>query len=188
MKFIFIFGPQAVGKMTVGQELEKKTGFKLFHNHMTIDLLVPFFGFSPKMWKLANHFRMEIFKEAAESNLDGIIFTYVWAFNEKEDWDFVDSVCGIFESRGADIYFVELEAGLDERLRRNRTPNRLANKPTKRDVAGSEAELKESMDQYRMNSLPGEITRKHYIKINNAHLSAEETAETIVKKFTLKET
>ena len=187
MKFILIFGPQAAGKMTVGQELEKKTGLKLFHNHMTIDLLVPFFGFSPQMWRLANHFRMEIFKEAAAGTSDGLIFTYVWAFNQKDDWDFVDNVCEIFESRGADIYFVELESGLDERLWRNRTPNRLANKPTKRDLASSEAELMESMDQYRMNSFPGEITRKHYIKINNTLLSAEETAETIVNKFNLRE-
>ena len=36
MKFILIFGPQAVGKMTVGQELQKITGLKLFHNHMTL--------------------------------------------------------------------------------------------------------------------------------------------------------
>jgi shikimate kinase len=28
MKFVLIFGPQAVGKMTVGMELEKSTGFK----------------------------------------------------------------------------------------------------------------------------------------------------------------
>lgn len=33
MKFILITGPQAVGKMTVGQELEKITNLKLFHNH-----------------------------------------------------------------------------------------------------------------------------------------------------------
>ena len=39
MKFILIFGPQAVGKMTVGQELAKITNLKLFHNHMTIDLV-----------------------------------------------------------------------------------------------------------------------------------------------------
>jgi shikimate kinase len=32
MKFIIIFGPQAVGKMTVGHELEKTTKLKLFHN------------------------------------------------------------------------------------------------------------------------------------------------------------
>ncbi len=34
MKFVHIFGPQAVGKMTVGQELVKITDLKLFHNHM----------------------------------------------------------------------------------------------------------------------------------------------------------
>ena len=36
---IMITGPQAVGKMTVGQELAKLTNFKLFHNHMSIDLV-----------------------------------------------------------------------------------------------------------------------------------------------------
>lgn len=45
MKFILIFGPQAVGKMTVGHELEKITSMKLFHNHQTIELLYPYFGF-----------------------------------------------------------------------------------------------------------------------------------------------
>ena len=48
MKFILIFGPQAVGKMTVGQELEKLTDLKTFHNHMTIDLVSSFFDYSTK--------------------------------------------------------------------------------------------------------------------------------------------
>ncbi len=33
MKFILLFGPQAVGKMTIGQELAKITDLKLLHNH-----------------------------------------------------------------------------------------------------------------------------------------------------------
>ncbi|HDV8366653.1 TPA: AAA family ATPase [Bacillus cereus] len=48
MKLILIFGPQAVGKMTVGQELATLTGLKLFHNHMTIDLVSPIFDYSTK--------------------------------------------------------------------------------------------------------------------------------------------
>ncbi|EEK72964.1 hypothetical protein bcere0007_22780 [Bacillus mycoides] len=48
MKFILIFGPQAVGKMTVGHELEKITDLKLFHNHMTIDFVSSFFDCSTK--------------------------------------------------------------------------------------------------------------------------------------------
>ena len=43
MNFYMLIGPQAVGKMTVGQALSKKTGAKLFYNHMTIDLVDCFF-------------------------------------------------------------------------------------------------------------------------------------------------
>jgi shikimate kinase len=49
MKLIIIFGPQAVGKMTVGQELGKITNLKLFHNHMTIELVSPFFSTAKKI-------------------------------------------------------------------------------------------------------------------------------------------
>lgn len=45
---IMITGPQAVGKMTVEQELAKLTNFKLFHNHMSIDLVNNFFSYSTK--------------------------------------------------------------------------------------------------------------------------------------------
>lgn len=38
MKLVIIFGPQAVGKMTVGQELEKTTNLKLFHNFLVMEV------------------------------------------------------------------------------------------------------------------------------------------------------
>ena len=41
MKLVIIFGNLAVGKMTVGQELAKITNLKLFHNHMTIEPVIP---------------------------------------------------------------------------------------------------------------------------------------------------
>ena len=47
-KLVLLTGPQAVGKMTVGQELAKITDLKLFHNHMTIDLVSNFFSYSKK--------------------------------------------------------------------------------------------------------------------------------------------
>jgi hypothetical protein len=42
---VFIVGPGAVGKMTVGAALAARTGLKLFHNHQTIDLVLPYFAF-----------------------------------------------------------------------------------------------------------------------------------------------
>ena len=45
-----------------------------------------------------------------------MIFTYIWAFDLQEDWDYIHHVENIFESKGGTVYFVELEAELDERL------------------------------------------------------------------------
>lgn len=185
MKFVLIFGPQAVGKMTVGQELEKITGLKLFHNHMTIELLEPFFGFSPEMWSLSNQFRTEIFKAIAKGKQEGLIFTYVWAFDQQEDWDYVDNICKLFESKGASVYFIELEANIEERLERNKSPHRLEHKLTKRNVEWSETELKETMKKHRLNSYEGEIEKENFIKINNTNLSPKEVAKQISERFHL---
>jgi len=186
MKFVLIFGPQAVGKMTVGHELEKITDLKLFHNHMTIELVLPFFDFGTEPFqRLVDLFRWEIFEEVSKSDLYGIIFTYVWALDQQADWDFVERVCSLFESRGGEAYLVELEADLETRLERNRTPHRLKHKPSKRNMEQSERNLIETMKNNRLNSLEGEIQRKNYIRINNTHLSPAEVAQIIKEKFQL---
>jgi len=186
LKFVLIFGPQAVGKMTVGEALQEKTGLRLFHNHMTIELVSKFFGYgSPQGKALVHSFREQIFDAVAESDLPGMIFTFVWAFNMQKDWDYVANVVEKFESRGAEIFFVELEADVDERLKRNRSEHRLQEKPTKRNVEWSEGDLLNSLKKYRLNSLPGEIDRKNYIRIDNTRLSPEETAERIAESFGL---
>ena len=73
-KFVLICGPQAVGKMTVGQELAKLTGLKFMHNHETIDLPLKFFEFkSEQRERLTDLFRFSIFEEVAKSDLKGMI-------------------------------------------------------------------------------------------------------------------
>lgn len=47
---------------------------------------------------------------------------------------------------------MELEADIDERLERNKSPHRLENKPTKRNIEWSENKLKESMEVARLIS------------------------------------
>ncbi|RCW74929.1 AAA family ATPase [Saliterribacillus persicus] len=183
MKLVLLFGPPAVGKMTVGQELEKQTGLKLFHNHMTIELLHPFFGFSQEMFRLSTIFREGIFKSFIKTDHDGMIFTFVWAFDQDEDWKFVESMCNIFTAEDADIYFVELEADTDERLERNKTPNRLEHKATKNNLEASEQNLLNMEKEHRMNSKNGELPYNNYVRINNTHLSAEEVAKRIRKEF-----
>lgn len=186
MKLVHIFGPQAVGKMTVGQELAKQTNLKLFHNHMTIDLVSQFFDYSTKEGKrLVQLFRQEIFEEVSKSNLYGIIFTYVWLFDMESDWEYVKQVSNLFESRGGTVYYVELEADVHERLERNKTPNRLEHKAKKRDLVWSENDLRRTMEKHRLNSYEGEINFSNYIKINNTNISAEKVARMIKEKFSL---
>lgn len=185
MKFVLLFGSQAVGKMTVGQDLSKITDLKLFHDHMTIDLLEPFFGFSSEMWKLSTLFREEIFKLFSKSDKYGMIFTFVWAFNQKEDSGGIEKMCNTFSSQGAEIYLVELEAGVEERIKRNKTPNRLKQKPTKRNIKQSEQNLLSTMDTLKLNSEEGEIEKENYLRIDNTELSSVEVARMIKSRFKL---
>ena len=186
MKLVIIFGPHAVGKMTVGQELAKITDLKLFHNHMTIDIVADLFENMPQeRRRLTEMFRNEIFKSFASSNEYGMIFTCMWALERKDDWDYIDNLENMFKSNGAEVYYVELEADYDIRLQRNKTENRLLNKPSKRNIEKSENLFKDIENRHRLNSYPGEIKKENYIKINNTHVSPENIAKIIKDRFRL---
>ena len=90
MKLLFMIGNAAVGKMTVGQELMKLTGLRLFHNHMTIEPVIEIFG--QYNGKAINRLRQVVFEEFAKSDCYGMIFTYMWAFDQKADWDCLSSL------------------------------------------------------------------------------------------------
>jgi hypothetical protein len=186
MKFVLLFGPPAVGKMTVGRALANLTGLKLFHNHMTIELVLPFFDFgTPAHNRLVGLFRKSIFNEVAQSNLKGLIFTFVWALDLKSEEKYVDKIIKIFEGAGAEIFYVELEASLEERLQRNKSPERLEHKPSKRDLANSERIMLEHVKSYRFNTAPNEFKRKNYLKIDNTQRTAHEVAQIIKSNFNL---
>lgn len=183
MKLLILIGNSAVGKMTVGQELEKCTGMRLFHNHMTIELALRLFGYYHH--GLVNRLRRDCFEEFAASDQYGMIFTYMWAFDQQGDWDYIQEVTALFERHGAEIYYAELVAPQEVRLARNTTENRLKNKASKRDLNESRERLLRDDSKYRLESLPGEIPFEHYIKIDNSSLSPQEAARRIQQRFQL---
>jgi len=183
---IILFGPPAVGKMAVGHELERLTGLRLFHNHMTIDLVLRFFAFgTPAFHRLVSEFRTRILEEVVESDLPGLIFTYVWALDQPEDKAFVDQLTRVFEARGASVYFVELEATQEERLRRNETELRLAEKRPKRDVVRSRELLLHADQNHRLNSGGEFFYPERHLRVENTTLTPEEAAEQIVMQLAL---
>lgn len=183
LKLVFLIGDAAVGKMTVGQELMKITDLRLFHNHMTIEPVIEIFGYFHG--KAINRIRKVIFEEFAASDNYGLIFTYMWAFDQKSDWDYVENVTNIFRKKGADVYYVELVAPQEIRLQRNITENRLKHKASKKDIEVSNQRLINDDKNYRCISNDGEVQFDNYIKIDNSNLSAELVAKMIKERFDL---
>ena len=182
---VVILGPHAVGKMTVGQVLAKNTGLRLFHNHMSIELVRKLFSHAEKEWKILNEaIRQTVFGLFAKGDFAGLIFTYMCACEVKEEIDYLTNIIRLFEENGVRCCVVELCADFETRLKRNKSENRLLHKESKRNVEWSEAEMRATSERYRLNSFEGEkLPFENYIKIDNTFLSPEETAEKIRAYF-----
>ena len=185
-KFIVIIGPQAVGKMTVGQELAKITGYKLFYNHMTIELVRLIFDYNKEVYKKMNKLlRDEILTEFSKSNEKGIILTYCFDFGKylEQEKEVIYNWMKLFD----ESYVIELETTLEERLKRNESENRLKYKQSKRDIEYSKNDILRSLERHKLNSDIGQGKKlfKNYLRINNTNISAEDTAELIKERFKL---
>jgi hypothetical protein len=183
---LFIVGPPAVGKMSVGHEIASRTGLRLFHNHLAIEPVLRFFEFgTPAFGRVVDGFRMSVFEEVAASELPGLIFTFVWAFDLPEDHDAVQKYAAPFVARGGAVRFVELQASQEERLRRNDGEFRLAEKPSKRNREASARNLLALDAEYRLNTSGEFDHRSDYLRLDNTDVPPAEAAERIIEHFGL---
>jgi hypothetical protein len=183
---LFLVGAPAVGKMTVGHELARLTGLRLFHNHLSIEPALRFFDFGTAPFhRLVEDFRRGVFEEVAKSNLPGLIFTFAWAFDMPEDSRAVAEYSAPFRKRGSRVLFVELRASQNERLRRNETAFRLAEKPSKRAVDDSRRRLLEHDTQYRFESGDERKNDDQWLLVDNTELQPNEVAGRIIQRFGL---
>jgi hypothetical protein len=84
MKLILLYGPPAVGKLTIAKEIARLTGFKVFHNHLTVNLVAAILprgtsAYRQLLWDI----RYTMFAEAARANLEGLIFTVVYRHDQE---------------------------------------------------------------------------------------------------------
>ena len=180
---VFIIGAPASGKMTIGQELSKLTGATLFFNHQPIDFALEIYqDFTEEMWEFVRGIYFSFLGTSAR-NRRSVILTGVIDFSNQYNLMYLKEIQNLLDDYHQEILFVELETGLEERLRRNRTENRLKHKPLKRHIEVSEKEILETAETLQFNSQfqPNEL--HHYFKINNTNLSAEEVAKQIQNKI-----
>jgi hypothetical protein len=181
-----IFGPPAVGKMTVGRAVCDRSDFRLFLNHHTIEPLADVFGMgTPPFRALTGEFRRRVIEEAAVAEVS-LILTLVWNLGGVEDAHWVEGLVAPYASAGLPISFVELAADLDTRMERNRGEDRLLAKPSKRDVAWSDAHLLER-ETWTMNtgtdvSVPadGVLAAHQHLRLDTRDLSPEVAASRIL--------
>lgn len=176
MRLIFIYGPPAVGKLTVATALAKLTGFKVFHNHLTIDLVKSIFDWGEgPFWELVDRYRLELLGAAASANVPGVIFTFVYA--RGSDDEFVRRVVETVTHHGGEVCFVRLECARSELLRRLREPSRRAFHKMKRAQ-----ELRELLKRHE---LFGDVPYPNNLVIENTRLSPRRTARLIQEHFGL---
>ncbi len=107
MKIVCIYGGVGVGKRTVGEALAKKTGFILFHNHLTIDPALVLLPMKTKeFFPIVNRFRFALLRAAAKHGVAGVIVTSGWDAKEKIGW--IEGLKRLGREPGNTLLFVHL--------------------------------------------------------------------------------
>jgi broad-specificity NMP kinase len=105
MKLVFIYGAPGTGKLTVARELAARTGFRLFHNHLTVDLARTLFEYdTPEYLEYVRFLRRDAFERAVQNDVN-LIFTFWYS---KESAPSVQRYTEIIERNGGEVVFVKL--------------------------------------------------------------------------------
>lgn len=176
MRLVFLYGPHGVGKLSVGSELVALTGFKLFHNHLAVDLVASVFPRESDVYfRLLRRIRRDVFAEATQLGID-LVFTGVYRGTAAQ----AEAVRTMLEpvwDGGGSVLFVQLMCAREELLRRVQSDARRARgKLTDPEV------MMGLMDQYDLfATIPCEPT----LRIDSTNLSPTEVAMQIATHYGL---
>jgi len=176
MELLFIYGAAAVGKLTIGRELAKLTGFRLFHNHLTVDAVMAVFDFGSEPFiNLREQIWLSVFKEAAQRNVS-VIFTF--SPERTVRTSFIGETLNAVESSGGKVLFVELTCPIEELERRIENPSR-AEFCKLRSVEVFRKIRQAGLHQYPKLPNSG-------LRIDTSKMSPQESARKICEFFSLK--
>ena len=178
MKLIFLHGLPGVGKLTAARELGKLTGYKVFHNHLAVDLVESVFDFGSEPFvELREMFWLAVFTQSVKVNLAGLIFTF--AFDRTVRQRFITDVVEIIESGGGEVLFVELTCAVEELERRIAHPNRQS--------FGKLSSVRLFRELKDAGAFAGPGIAETRLVVETTELPASEAASLIVKELNLEQ-
>jgi hypothetical protein len=178
MKLIIIYGPEATGKLTVAKKLAAETGFRLFHNHISVDVARTLFDFDTKEFSdLIWDVRLLVFEHAAKANFPGLIFT--WAYSHPDFLPYLNRIKTVVTRYRGTIHYVFVSCSVEEAERRVVQKDR--------STVGKITSVE---------SLQRQFQKKHYcvipdtdtLAIDNTNLAPDEVVNRILTHFALKAT
>jgi len=175
MKLIIIHGAPAAGKLTIANELGERVGFKVFHNHLSIDCVKPVFDFGTLPFlRMIELIRFGTIAEAAREGVD-LIHTFVYAFGE--DDEHMAKLIAAAEDNGGEVHLVLLVCEPDVLKSRIGNESRVRiGKLISPDSVDRTAEKFEVRRPY-----PGRET----LVIDTTEITPSKAAELIIRRFGL---
>lgn len=174
MKLIFMYGPPAVGKLTIAEKLSEATNIPVFHNHHSRDIVKDIYGDDlMDHYELVDTIRFDVMEYCAQNDTD-LIFTYV--YGGPQDDANVKAYKKKIESNGGQVMFVELAADAQDLIDRVNNDSR--------------KKFKKLLDKEVMTELTQDLSIFTIpfvapLRINTSHTSPTESVDIIIKKLGL---
>lgn len=175
MNLVYIYGPPASGKLTVAKELSKIIPYKIFHNHLTVDLVNAVIPSTNKnFWNYVNNFRYEMISILAKEKINSI-FTSV--FDSRHPQNF-NKIVKIVEKSKGKIYFVQLCPNKNVLLKRV--------KGKSRREYGKLTSIKKMKEGFKLFPTYAQFKHENHMQIDNSNISPKKVALQIKTYFKLK--
>jgi shikimate kinase len=173
MKLVIIYGPEASGKLTIARALAQKTGFQLFHNHVSVDVAKVLFDFGEEAFsQLIWDVRLLVFEHAARAKVPGLIFT--WAYSHPDFLPYLDRIRSVMANYQVEICYVFVSCSVEELKRRVVQQDR----STVGKINSIEA-LERQLDKKNHQVIPDTDS----LVIDNTNLSPEDVAHKIMARY-----
>lgn len=173
---VFIYGPPAVGKLTVAQELSKVTGYRYFSNHQASDPVRAILDFDQdpaKFRRVANDVKHLIIEKAIELDLPGLIMTFCYS---RPDGDYnLKNIMSFLKERNVNTYFTRLHCTDEALFARVEDPSRRSG------LALKITEVDKLRAALKKHGFKDEIPYVESFSIDNTRISPEEAARQIAQ-------